>query len=94
MANSADLPISAKKGGMAVPCLVSPQKDARAGFQLFFHNVLLHIFLAPNITKLETYFAFLYSWTFAQCVSQRKKNVLSKEYRSYNIYRSGKMSAT
>ena len=28
--------ISAKKGVMAVPCQVSPQTDARAGFQLFF----------------------------------------------------------
>ena len=35
-------PISAM-GGMAVPCYVNPQKDARAGFQLFFHKVLLHI---------------------------------------------------
>ena len=25
--------------------------------------------LAPHIKKLETYFALLYFWTFAQCVS-------------------------
>ena len=33
---------SAKKGGMAMPCQVSTQKNIRAGFQFFFHNVLLH----------------------------------------------------
>ena len=27
---------SAKKGGMAVPCLVSPQKDTHAGFWFFY----------------------------------------------------------
>jgi hypothetical protein len=41
MANSANQPISVKKGGMAMPCQVSPQKEDRAGFQFFFHNVLL-----------------------------------------------------
>ena len=30
-----------KKGGMAVPCWFSPQKDAHGGFQLFFYYVLL-----------------------------------------------------
>ena len=34
--------LSAKKGGIAMPCQVSPQEDSHAGFQLFYHNVLLH----------------------------------------------------
>ena len=37
---------------------------ARAGFQLFFRKTTL---LATHIKKLETYFAVLYFWTFAQC---------------------------
>ncbi len=40
--NSANQPISARKGGMSMPCQVSPQKAPCAGFQFFFHNVLLH----------------------------------------------------
>ena len=42
MANLANQQISAEKGGMVGPSLVCPQKDAHAGFQFFFHNVLLH----------------------------------------------------
>ena len=44
-------------------------EDARAGFQFFFYNVLVAL-LAPHIKKLETYFASLYFWTFAQCEHQ------------------------
>jgi hypothetical protein len=39
------------------------QKYTRAGFQFFLHTTLL----ASHIKKLETYFALLYFWTFAQC---------------------------
>ena len=52
---------------------ISPQKDARAGFQFFFHNVLHTTFLAPLIKKMKTYFALLSFWTFAQCGLQVKK---------------------
>ena len=62
---------------MAVPCQISPQKDAHAGFQFFFHNVLLHIFLAPNITKLETYFAFLYIPGLSHSVLVKEKKMAS-----------------
>ena len=36
-----------------------------------FHNVLLPALLAPHIKKLETYFALLYYWTFAQCGAEK-----------------------
>ena len=57
---SADQPISAQKGGMAIPCQVSPQKDARAGF---FHNVLLHFqhHISKNWRPIN-YFDLLYFW--------------------------------
>ena len=32
------------------------------------------ISLAPHIKKLETYFALLYFWTFAQCVQLKKES--------------------
>jgi hypothetical protein len=58
MANSANQPISAKKGWDGRE-LLGPKKDTLAGFQLFFNKGLLHKLLAPHIKKMETYFTLL-----------------------------------
>ena len=54
MANSANQPISAKKGGMAVPCYVSPQKDTRVGFQLF--SIMFYYLISATYQKIEDLF--------------------------------------
>ena len=65
IANSANQPISAKKGGMALTCQVSPRRTP-ARISIYFTECST-TFLAPPIKKMETYFALLYFWTFAEC---------------------------
>ena len=36
-------------------------------------------FLAPHIKELETYFALLYFWTFAQCEQPKKTQIDNEE---------------
>ena len=76
MANSANQPIPVKKGGMARrflnksldgrALLGQPLKGCQWRISILFLQCSTTL-LAPHIKKLETYFALLYFWTFAQC---------------------------
>ena len=44
-------------------------------------------FLAPHINKLETYFAMLYFWTFAQCEKEMTTARLRQKCKKLSIHR-------
>ena len=82
---SAIPPVLAERAWMAVPCLVSPQKDAPAGYQLFFHNFLLHY--QHHISKnWRPILPSSYIWIFAWCAicSRFHRNNTTAEVNTTN----------
>ena len=51
-----------------------------------FNSFSITTFLAPHIKELETYFALLYFWTFAQCYILKRLSSLVSVIRTVGGY--------
>ena len=56
--------LSAKEGGMALPCDISPQNDTHSRFRFIFHNVLL---FEPFLSTVQKVIFFCQAANISSC---------------------------